>query len=145
MSLIGAYDETNIFAKILRGEAPCAKVMEDEEVLVFMDIFPQSRGHALIVPKNTTARNLIELPPERLGPIMARVQMVVAAAAKAFEADGVAVMQFNGAAAGQTVYHLHFHVIPRKDGAQLVGHGAGKMADKGELNALAAQLAAALA
>jgi histidine triad (HIT) family protein len=144
MSLLGTYDRDNIFAKILRGEAPCFKIFEDEVALAFMDLFPVGRGHALVIPKRAEARNLIELPMAEVGPYMERVQRVAAAQVKALKPDGVTIMQFNGAPAGQSVFHLHFHVIPRWTGEPLGQHGRTPMADKGELAKLAAQIATAL-
>lgn len=144
MSLHGTYDPDNLFAKILRREIPCVKVMEDDVALAFMDIFPQSRGHTLVVPKNVTARNFLELTRDRIGPYLDRVQRVAIAVEKALKPDGVVITQFNGAPAGQTIFHLHFHIIPRFEGAGLAGHGHGAKADMGELQALAAQIAAAL-
>ncbi len=144
MSLHGTYDPANLFAKILRGEIPCVKVMEDEVALAFMDIFPQSRGHTLVVPKNVTARNFLELPSDKIAPYLERVQRVAIAVERALKPDGVVIMQFNGAPAGQTIFHLHFHVIPRYEGEKLAGHGHSNKADTAELEALAAQIAAAL-
>lgn len=144
MSLHGAYDDNNLFAKILRGEIPAVKVFEDEEVLAFMDIFPQSRGHVLVVPKNARARNFLELPGAHVAPLMARVQRVAQAVEAALKPDGVAIVQFNGAPAGQTIFHLHFHIIPRYEGAALAGHSHSDKAEQAELEALAAQIAAAL-
>jgi histidine triad (HIT) family protein len=144
MSLAGEYDSANIFAKILRGEAPCAKIFEDDNVLAFMDIFPQSQGHCLVIPKNTTARNLLEFPTERLGTLFAAVQKLSAAVVKALECDGVIVTQFNGAPAGQTVFHLHAHVIPRYANLPLQPHHGGKPADVEVLREQAARIAAAL-
>lgn len=144
MSLHGAYDDNNLFAKILRGEIPAVKVYEDDEVLAFMDIFPQARGHVLVVPKNVRARNFLELPSERVGPLMERVHKLAIATEKALKPDGVTVTQFNGEHAGQTIYHLHFHIIPRYTGERLAGHSHGKQADIGELQQIAAQIAAAL-
>jgi histidine triad (HIT) family protein len=144
MSLDGAYDDNNIFAKILRGEAPCVKVFEDEVALAFMDIFPQAKGHVLVVPKGAKARNLLDFPPDKFGPYLERVQRVARAVVKALGADGVSVMQFNGEAGGQTVFHLHMHVIPRFDGVKLGRHGESKMADMDELKKQAADIAAAL-
>jgi histidine triad (HIT) family protein len=138
MSLDGTYDEANIFAKILRGEAPAARVFEDDHVLAF----PQSRGHVLVIPKHNQARNLLEADPQVLAPLILGVQRIVRAVRAALNPDGVAVMQFNGATAGQSVYHLHFHVIPRWDGVALRGHASGGMADAAELKALAEQIAA---
>jgi histidine triad (HIT) family protein len=144
MSLNGTYDGNNIFAKILRGEAPCVKIFEDDEVLAFMDIFPQSQGHCLVIPKNTEARNLLEFAPERLGALMQRVQNLAKATVKALNPDGVIITQFNGATAGQTVYHLHVHVIPRYDNLPLQGHHQGKPADMDILRDQAKRIAAAL-
>jgi histidine triad (HIT) family protein len=144
MSLHGSYDDDNLFAKILRGEIPAVKVFEDDEVLAFMDIFPQARGHVLVVPKNVRARNLLELPGERFGPLMMRVQKMTHAVVKALHPDGVVVTQFNGAPAGQTIFHLHVHIIPRYEGVKLAGHGHDKRADIAELEQIAAEIAAAL-
>jgi histidine triad (HIT) family protein len=142
MSLDGTYDQGNIFAKILRGEAPCARVFEDEHVFAFMDVFPQGRGHTLVIPKHSTARNLLDEEPAVLSPLILGVQRVARAVRAALQPDGLVVTQFNGAASGQTVYHLHFHIIPRWEGVALKGHGVGGMADMGELKALADQIAA---
>ena len=142
MSLDGAYDVNNIFAKILRGEAPAAKVFEDDEVFAFMDVFPQSRGHTLVISKETRARNLLEVEPEPLEHLIAGVQRVTRAVRAALKPDGIMVTQFNGAASGQSVFHLHFHIIPRWEGQPLRPHGGGKMADMAELTALAHQIAA---
>lgn len=141
MSLNGTYDPANIFAKILRGEAPCVRVFEDEHVFAFMDVFPQSKGHALVIPKHSTARNFLEEAPEIVGPLMLGVQRIAKAVRAALNPDGLMISQFNGAASGQTVYHLHFHVIPRWEGVELGRHAAG-MADMEELKALAGQIAA---
>ena len=140
--LDGTYDEDNIFAKILRGEAPAAKVFEDDHVMAFMDVFPQSRGHTLVIPKHSHARNLLEAEPQVVGPLILGVQRVVRAVRAALNPDGIAVMQFNGAPSGQTIYHLHFHIIPRWEGQPLRGHASGGMADADELKALAEQIAA---
>jgi len=141
MSLDGTYDAGNIFAKILRGEAPSVRVFEDEHVFAFMDVFPQARGHTLVIPKHSTARNLLEEEPERLATLIQGVQRVTKAVRAALNPDGVMVSQFNGSPAGQTVYHLHFHIIPRWDGVALGRHAEG-MADVEELKDLAAQIAA---
>ena len=144
MSLHGTYDDNNLFAKILRGEIPAVKVYEDGDVLAFMDIFPQTRGHFLVVPKNVTARNFLELPEDKVAPLMAQVHRLTKAAVKALKPDGVTVTQFNGEDAGQTIFHLHFHIIPRYAGQRLAGHGHGNKADIAELQQLAAEIAAAL-
>ncbi len=142
MSLDGAYDEANVFAKILRGEIPSVTVFEDDQVLVLMDAFPQSRGHMLAISKTSKARNLIEAEPKTLGRLIGAVQKAARAAKDALKPDGVVVTQFNGAPAGQTVFHLHFHIIPRWEGEGAAAHGGG-MADAAELKTLAAQIAAA--
>ena len=144
MSLIGAYDDDNIFAKILRGEIPCVKVFEDDVAIAFMDLFPQSRGHTLVLPKAVRARNFLDLPAEKVGPYMERVQRVAIAVEKALKPDGVTVTQFNGAPAGQTIFHLHFHIIPRWADMSLKAHATGKMADLADLNDTAARIKAKL-
>lgn len=143
MSLHGTYDPDNIFAKIVRGEIPSVKVFEDGEVLAFMDAFPQSKGHLLVISKTSQARNVLEAEPKTLGRLIGAVQKAARAVTEALKPDGVVVTQFNGAPAGQTVFHLHFHVIPRYEGEALGRHGGG-MADVEELKALAAKISAAL-
>ncbi len=133
-----------VFGRILRGEIPSVKVYEDIDVLAFMDIFPQSRGHLLVVPKNVKARNFMELPAERVGPLMRAVHRLTIAAEKALKPDGVTVTQFNGAPAGQTIFHLHFHIIPRYEGVRLAGHGHSNKADIAELERIAKDIAAQL-
>ena len=141
MSLDGSYDAGNIFAKILRGEMPAVKVYEDDHVLAFMDVFPQSRGHTLVIPKQSTARNFLEEAPDVIGPLMLGVQRVARAVRAALNPDGLVITQFNGAPAGQTVFHLHFHIIPRWEGVALGRHAQG-MADMDELKVLAAEISA---
>ncbi len=125
------YDPNNIFAKILRGEIPCHKIHEDEHTLAFMDVMPHVDGHCLVIPK-VGSRNLLDAELSTLTPLMATVQKVARAAKIAFKADGVQVRQYNEPAAGQTVFHLHFHVLPMNEGQSLRGH-SGKMADQGLL------------
>lgn len=144
MSLHGSYDGANLFAKILRGEIPCVKVFEDDVALSFMDIFPQTKGHTLVVPKGVRARTFLDLPPSKVGPYMERVQRIAIAVEKALKPDGVRIMQFNGAPAGQTIFHLHFHILPYFEGVAPAGHAHGKKADQAELEALAKLIAAAL-
>lgn len=137
-----SYDTNNIFAKILRGEIPCHKVYEDEATLAFMDVMPRADGHTLVIPK-APSRNLLDADPAVLGALMASVQKVAKAVAKAFDADGILISQFNEPAAGQTVYHLHVHILPRHEGVSLRPHG-GKMADNGVLAKHAGMIRAAL-
>lgn len=144
MSLSGHYDDNNIFAKIIRGEVPAVKVYEDEAVLAFMDVFPQSKGHCLVISKTAKARNLLEIDAQALGAVMSTVQRLAKAVTTALTPDGVVITQFNGAPAGQTVFHMHVHIIPRYEGVALAGHGHGNMADMAELKALAGQISAAL-
>jgi histidine triad (HIT) family protein len=136
-----AYDPNNIFAKILRKEAPCYFVFEDADTFVFMDIMPRSDGHALVIPKKA-ARNILDATPEILTPVIQTVQRVAIASKKAFSADGVTVSQFSEHAGGQVVFHLHVHVLPRYDGVDL--RPAGIMADGAVLEQHAAKLRAAL-
>lgn len=145
MSLDGVYDPANIFARMIRGEVPAHKVFEDDQTLAFMDLFPQTRGHTLVIPKGVQARNFLDLEPADIAPLMQTVQRVAAAIRVALQPDGIMIGQFNGAPAGQTVFHLHVHIIPRYEGSAMLGHGKSPMADGAELAALAAQIAAAMA
>lgn len=137
------YDPSNIFAKILRGEIPCHKVYEDADVIAFMDVMPQAAGHTLVVPK-APSRNLLDADPAVLAKILPIVQKIAVAAKAAFAADGITVIQFNEPAAGQTVFHLHYHVIPRIAGVPLKPH-SGTMEDSAVLKSNAEKLKAALA
>lgn len=141
--MMQAYDPENIFGKILKGEIPSVKLYEDNDVLCFMDVMPQAPGHLLVIPKQGS-RNLLDAAPETLGKLIVVVQKLAQAAKQAFQADGVYVAQFNEAAAGQTVYHLHFHVIPRHEGQPLKPHSGG-MEDMAVLKANAEKIKAALA
>ena len=144
MSIDGTYDDANIFAKILRGEAPSARVYENDHVLAFMDVFPQSRGHTLVILKESKARNILDVEPQALQHMIVDVQRIARAVRVALKPDGIVVTQFNGAPAGQTVYHLHFHIIPRWEGQPLGRHGQGGMADPADLAVLARQIADAI-
>ncbi len=137
-----AYDTNNIFAKILRGEIPSYKVYEDEHTLAFMDVMPQAPGHVLVLPK-TASRNILDADPAALARTIPVVQKIANAVKEAFDADGVFVCQFNEPAAGQTVFHLHFHVIPRHEGLALKPH-SGKMEDGAVLAANAEKIKAEL-
>ena len=132
------YDRNNVFAKVLRGELPSHKIYEDEDTFAFLDIIPRSDGHALVITKEE-ARDLFDVSPEALAKLMAVVQKVAPKIKDAMGADGVLIAQFNGAAAGQTVFHLHVHIIPRKEGVELKPH-AGKMADQAALAATAEKI-----
>ena len=114
-----AYDPNNIFAKILRGEFPCHKVYEDAHVLAFLDIMPRAPGHTLVIPK-AAARNILDISPEDYAHVARGAHRIAAAAMKAFHADGITVQQFNEAAGGQVVFHLHMHVMPRHNGTALL-------------------------
>jgi histidine triad (HIT) family protein len=144
MPLNAPYDPDNIFARILRGEIPSVKVWEDEEVLAFMDVFPQSEGHVLVVSKTSRARTLLDMEAGALARLTAAVQRTARAVVTALQPEGFQVMQLNGSAGGQTVFHLHFHIIPRWSDRVLKGHSQAPMADPEALQALAARIAAAL-
>jgi len=120
-----AYDQNNIFAKILRGELPCYKVYEDDKALAFLDIMPRAPGHTLVLPK-AAARNILDVPADVLGHVAMVAQKVAKAGMKAFAADGVTIQQFNEGAGGQVVFHLHVHVIPRKQGVAMKPPAAEK-------------------
>ncbi|WP_083100874.1 HIT family protein [Pseudophaeobacter leonis] len=137
-----AYDPDNIFGKLLRGEIPAARVYEDDDTLAFMDIMPRADGHLLVIPK-TPCRNVLDASPEQLAAVMQTVQKLSHAVVKAFSADGVTLQQFNEAAGGQEVFHLHFHVLPRHDGDRL--RPPGQMAEREVIEAQASRIRAALA
>lgn len=135
------YQPENIFARILRSELPAHKVFEDEVALAFLDVMPQSQGHTLVIPK-LSVRGMIDMPADAWGPYMVRVQKVAAAVKKGMEAEGLTVRQYEGAAGGQTVFHLHFHIIPRWIGEPLRRHG-DSMEKEDVLKANAAKIRAA--
>jgi histidine triad (HIT) family protein len=137
-----AYDENNIFAKVLRREIPCHKLYEDEDTLAFLDIMPRTEGHTLVITKEK-ARDLFDVRPEALAKLMAVVRKLAPQIRDAVGAEGVLIQQFNGAAAGQTVFHLHVHIVPRKEGELLKPH-AGKMEDQAKLAATAEKIRKAL-
>ncbi|WP_306143830.1 HIT family protein [Roseibium sp. MMSF_3412] len=138
-----AYDDQNVFAKILRGELPSHKVFEDEKTLVIMDIMPRGDGHILVVPK-APSRNILDIETDDLNAVMATVRKMAHAVIKAFGADGTTIQQFSEPAGGQVVFHTHVHVIPRFDGVSLRPH-TGEMADNDILAANAEKIRAALA
>ncbi|WP_426418618.1 HIT domain-containing protein [Bradyrhizobium genosp. A] len=137
-----AYDSNNIFAKILRGELPCHKVYEDEHVFAFLDIMPRVSGHTLVIPK-APARNILDIKPDDYAHVARGAHKIAAAAMKAFKADGITVVQFNEAAGGQVVFHLHMHVMPRHDGIAMLPP-ATRQEDAKVLDENAAKLIAAL-
>lgn len=138
-----AYDTDNIFARILRGEMPAVRVFEDETTLAFLDVMPQAPGHTLVIAK-VPAENLFDLPPLAATAVMQTTRLVARAVRDAFNADGIMLHQFNGPAAGQTVFHFHMHIVPRFDGVALKPH-TGQMEDSTQLEAHAAKIRAALA
>jgi histidine triad (HIT) family protein len=137
------YDKDNVFAKILRGEIPAFKVYEDERALAFMDAMPQSDGHTLVIPK-VQARNLFDIEPEALAELIKATQHVALGVQKAFNPAGMRIIQFNEPAAGQTVFHIHFHIVPCYEGVEQRFH-ARDWADKAVLAAHAERIRAALA
>ena len=136
------YDPGNVFARILRGEVPAHKVCEDAHTLAFMDVMPQSDGHTLVIPK-CAAENLFDLPQESLAATILTTQRVARAVKKAFDAPGIMIAQLNGAGAGQSVFHVHFHIVPRFEGIDLRFH-ARDFADPRVLAGHAARIRAAL-
>lgn len=136
-----AYDQQNIFARILRGELPAIKLYEDEQVLAFMDIMPQADGHALVIPK-VAAVTLLDLPPEAAAYTINMVQKIAKAIEKALDTKGIVLMQLSGEAAGQTVPHVHFHLIPSS--VHELGKHAAQMGDQEKIKALAEKIKAAL-
>lgn len=139
MSLYGDYDTQNVFAKILRGELPCHRVYEDGETLAFLDMFPQSRGHTLIIPKRGQARNLLELDERSIAPIFHCSRMLMGVLVAELEPVGVQLLQFNGGEGGQSVFHVHVHLVPRFSG-QSLGLHAQTPGDPVELEQTAARL-----
>lgn len=139
---MSAYDPSNIFAKIIAGQIPSEKLYEDDRIIAFMDIMPQSEGHCLVVPK-APSRNLLDADPEIFGTLFHHVQRIAKATKQAMQADGITIMQFNETAAGQTVFHLHVHILPRYDGVPLKPH-TGQMGDMAAIKANAEKIRAAL-
>jgi histidine triad (HIT) family protein len=137
-----SYDDTNVFAKILRGELPSHKIYEDADTFAFMDIMPRGDGHCLVIPKQPS-RNILDADPESLAAVMRTTQKLARAVMKAFSADGVTVQQFNEPAGGQVVFHLHVHILPRFEGVALKPH-TGQMEKPEILAANAEKVMAAL-
>ena len=144
MTLKAAYDPDNIFARILRGEIPSVKIWEDDDILAFMDVFPQSEGHVLLISKTSTARTLLEIEPDALARLTEATRRTARAVDRVLSPEGLQIMQLNGDAGGQTVFHLHVHIIPRWADRPMKGHGHAPMADTETLRGLADRIAAAL-
>ncbi|GBH29483.1 HIT family protein [Sphingobium xenophagum] len=146
MSLDGTYDEGNVFALILAGKIPSVPLYEDAHTFCFLDIQPQSKGHALVISKWSKARNILEIEEDALAQVMATTSKVATAIRAALNPDGLHIAQFNGSAAGQTVFHLHVHIVPRWAGQAtgFVAHGQGQFADADALQALAQEIRAHL-
>jgi histidine triad (HIT) family protein len=119
------YDPQNVFAKILRNELPSERVYEDEKTIAFMDLMPQSEGHVLVIPREL-AVTLLDLSTEAAEACIRTTQRLARAVKRAFDVPGIMIMQVNGAVAGQTVPHIHFHIIPRRPGEALLLHAAVK-------------------
>ncbi len=144
MSIDAGYDNENIFAQIIAGAVPSVKVWETGDILVFMDAFPQSNGHCLVIHKTARATNILDIDDGALSALAVAVKKTAAAVNKGLRPDGIRVVQFNGAPAGQSVFHLHFHVIPIYDGVSLGRHGDGGPAPADALEAHAARIRGAL-
>jgi histidine triad (HIT) family protein len=136
------YDPDNIFAKILRGEIPCVKVFEDAKTLAFMDVMPEAEGHVLVVPKEA-AQDILDLSEDGLTAMMTTVQRVAKAVDRALKPDGILLKQYNRAPAGQSIFHVHFHVVPRREGIALAPHGKTMVAAS-VLEPVAAKIRSAL-
>lgn len=141
-NMMQAYDQNNIFARILRGELPCHRIHEDADCLAFMDIMPRAPGHTLVIPKSP-ARNILDIEPGALAKLALGVQRVARAVKIAMAADGLTIQQFNESAGGQVVFHIHFHIIPRWDGSAMRPH-TSQMAPADELIANAEKIRAAI-
>jgi len=137
-----AYDSNNVFARILRGELPKVAIYEDRLTLAFMDIMPSVEGHTLVIPKEP-AEDILDLSPEGAQAVIVTTQLVAKAVKRALQAPGIMLVQLNGAAAGQSIPHLHFHILPRSHGLELKLHGRS-MADAKSLEPIAARIRAAL-
>jgi len=137
-----AYDPNNIFAKILAGKIPSVKVHEDDKTFAFMDVMPEAEGHVLVIPKEG-AENILDLSPAGLAALMAATQKVAKAVDKALAPDGILLKQYNRAAAGQSVFHVHFHIVPRWEGMPLAPHGK-VMVEAARLEPIAAKIRSAL-
>ena len=136
------YDPGNIFAKILRGEIPSVKVYEDDKTLAFMDVMPEADGHVLVIPREG-AENILDLSPQGMAAMMDTVQKLARAVDKALAPDGILLKQYNRAAAGQSVFHVHFHIVPRWEGVPMAPHGK-VMVDAAKLEPIAAKIRSAL-
>lgn len=144
MPIADTYDHNNIFGKIVRGEAPAVKVHEDAETLAIMDIMPQSEGHVLVIHKHAEAANIFDIHPGQLSELILCTQRIALACRKALSPDGIKIAQFNGSRAGQTVFHLHFHVVPVYSGVLVRPHAAGSKIEPAELEKVAAKIRAAV-
>lgn len=137
-----AYDPNNIFAKILRGQISSVKIYEDDKTFAFMDVMPEAEGHVLVIPKEG-AENILDLSPEGMAAMMATTQKVAKAVDQALSPDGILLKQYNRAAAGQSVFHVHFHIVPRWDGVAMAPHGK-VMVEAAKLEPIAAKIRRAL-
>ncbi|BBD98755.1 HIT family protein [Sphingobium amiense] len=146
MSLDGTYDEGNVFALILQGKIPSVRLYEDAHTLSFLDIMPQTKGHALVISRWSRARNLLEMEEQAIAQVMATAKRVAIAIRQALNPDGIQIAQYNGAPAGQTIFHMHVHILPRwsGDATGFAAHGQAGQADPAQLAALAQEIRAYL-
>jgi histidine triad (HIT) family protein len=144
MPLLDDYNNDNVFAKIIRGEMPCYRIYEDESVLSFLDIFPKSEGHAIVIPKKPS-RNLLGLNSKDIGRVFGAVQRISKAVNNTLSPDGIIITQLNGSAAGQTVFHSHVHIIPCYNERIIINHNDKKpKMDEEKLSILAKKIASKL-
>ena len=141
--MTAAYDQNNIFAKILRGELPCHKIFEDDVAFAFLDIMPRAKGHSLVIPK-VPARNILDIAPEDLSQLITRVQKVAIAVKQGVDAEGITIHQYNEPAGGQVIFHLHFHILPRWSDVALGPH-TGALEKPEVLSEICNKITAALA
>ncbi|MEM9421481.1 MAG: HIT domain-containing protein, partial [Pseudomonadota bacterium] len=144
MSVTPPYDPDNIFTKIINGDLPSAKIYEDDEILAFMDAFPQSKGHTLVISKTAQATHLLDMPPDQLSNLIQHTQRIAKAVVAGLKPDGFRIVQFNGGPAGQTVFHLHFHIIPVWEDHKLGKHASGGQATIEDLQPVAEIISAHL-
>lgn len=136
-----AYDDNNVFAKMLNGDIPCHKVYEDDKTLAFMDIMPQAEGHVLVIPKQKSV-DLADLEPDYAAAVLMTCKKIMQAQRQVFEREGIIQMQLNGAQAGQTVFHYHVHLIPSS--IHELGRHAATQVESSQLADMAKKLATAI-
>ena len=134
-----AFNETCVFCKIVKGQAPASIVYEDQEVMVFLDIRPLNMGHTLVIPRAHYV-DIFDIPNALLSRIHKIAKHVAPAIKKATTADGISIIQQNGKAAGQDIFHLHVHVVPRFEGQKLPRFSELREVERAKLDAMAEKI-----